>query len=88
MTAIGQRGIYSDAVAQIEEQTNTKPSNLATVAMWPLIGWLENDAEEELAARILDERPGDTDIGAAREQVAEVICALLGVIYREYGVPG
>ena len=88
MKTIDQRGWVADAIEQIAEQYDPSPANIARTAMNPLILWLEYDAEEELAAQILAERPGDTDISAAREQVREVIGELLVVIYREYGVPG
>lgn len=88
MTTIAKRGLLAAGVERITEQTDPRPVDNATVALWPLIGWLETDAEEELAAAVLAERPGDTDVTAAREQVREVLDALMDVIYGEYGVPG
>jgi hypothetical protein len=62
---------------------------IACAAVGPVISWLCSDeADEQLAAALLRERPGDTDLTAMRARVREVLDALTAVLDPEYPMEG
>ena len=58
----------------------------ADIAIGLLLDWLVTDeADEELAAILLRDRPGDTDLTGARQQVCEVLDVLIRALNKEFG---